>query len=68
MGRWSLGPRALVRSGRRLLLSLPAQGLLVGLLTGIVGVGGGFAIVLALVLLAGLPMPLASGTSLVLIA
>ena len=39
-----------------------------GLLTGIAGVGGGFAIVPALVLLAGLPMHLASGTSLVLIA
>jgi uncharacterized membrane protein YfcA len=32
------------------------------------GVGGGFAIVPALVLMVGLPMPLASGTSLVLIA
>jgi hypothetical protein len=40
----------------------------VGLLTGIAGVGGGFAIVPALVLLAGLPMQLASGTSLVLIS
>jgi len=47
---------------------LAAQGVLVGLLTGIAGVGGGFAIVPALVLLAGLPMALASGTSLVLIA
>lgn len=47
---------------------LAAQGLLVGLLTGIAGVGGGFAIVPALVLLAGLPMAVASGTSLVLIA
>ena len=46
---------------------LAGQGLLVGLLTGIAGVGGGFAIVPALVLLAGLPMPLASGTSLLLI-
>lgn len=46
---------------------LAGQGVLVGLLTGIAGVGGGFAIVPALVLLAGLPMPLASGTSLVLI-
>lgn len=55
-------------SGRRLLLSLPAQGVLVGLLTGIAGVGGGFAIVPALVLLAGLPMQLASCTSLLLIA
>ncbi|MEB3201310.1 MAG: sulfite exporter TauE/SafE family protein [Synechococcus sp.] len=47
---------------------LASQGLLIGLLTGIAGVGGGFAIVPALVLLAGLPMPLASGTSLLLIA
>ena len=51
---------------RPLLLAL--QGVLVGLLTGIAGVGGGFAIVPALVLLAGLPMQLASGTSLLLIA
>lgn len=49
-------------------VALAGQGVLVGLLTGIAGVGGGFAIVPALVLLAGLPMPLASGTSLVLIA
>ncbi|MFY8149494.1 MAG: sulfite exporter TauE/SafE family protein [Prochlorococcaceae cyanobacterium] len=49
-------------------LPLAAQGVLVGLLTGIAGVGGGFAIVPALVLLAGLPMALASGTSLLLIA
>jgi hypothetical protein len=49
-------------------LVLAAQGVLVGLLTGVAGVGGGFAIVPALVLLAGLPMALASGTSLLLIA
>jgi uncharacterized membrane protein YfcA len=48
-------------------LHLAGEGVLVGLLTGIAGVGGGFAIVPALVLLAGLPMPIASGTSLVLI-
>ncbi|MGL6134404.1 MAG: sulfite exporter TauE/SafE family protein [Prochlorococcaceae cyanobacterium] len=47
---------------------LVLQGVLVGLLTGIAGVGGGFAIVPALVLLAGLPMAVASGTSLLLIA
>ncbi|HSN71447.1 MAG TPA: sulfite exporter TauE/SafE family protein, partial [Steroidobacteraceae bacterium] len=40
----------------------------VGLLSGLVGVGGGFLIVPALVLLAGLPMRLAIGTSLVVIA
>jgi hypothetical protein len=47
---------------------LAIQGVLVGLLTGIAGVGGGFAIVPALVLLAGLPLAVASGTSLLLIA
>jgi hypothetical protein len=49
-------------------MALASQGVLVGLLTGIAGVGGGFAIVPALVLLAGLPMQPASGTSLLLIA
>ncbi|MFS6828005.1 sulfite exporter TauE/SafE family protein [Cyanobium sp. ATX 6F1] len=49
-------------------LVLASQGVLIGLLTGIAGVGGGFAIVPALVLLAGLPMQIASGTSLLLIA
>ena len=53
-------------SGQPLVLAV--QGLLVGLLTGIAGVGGGFAIVPALVLIAGLSMPCASGTSLLLIA
>ncbi len=55
-------------NGRAMAWVLAAQGVLVGLLTGIAGVGGGFAIVPALVLLAGLPMALASGTSLLLIA
>jgi uncharacterized membrane protein YfcA len=40
----------------------------VGILTGFVGVGGGFLIVPALVLLGGLSMHLAIGTSLVIIA
>lgn len=44
------------------------DGLAVGVLTGFVGVGGGFLIVPALVLLGGLPMNLAVGTSLVVIA
>ena len=47
---------------------LPPQGFGVGLLTGIAGVGGGFAVVPALVLLGRLPMALASGTSLLVIA
>ena len=40
----------------------------VGLLTGLLGVGGGFLIVPALVMLVGLPMRQAVGTSLVVIA
>jgi len=40
----------------------------VGLLTGILGVGGGFLIVPALVMLVGLPMYQAVGTSLIIIA
>ena len=40
----------------------------VGLLTGFFGVGGGFAVVPALVLALGLSMPVAVGTSLVVIA
>lgn len=45
-----------------------ASGLGVGLLTGILGVGGGFLIVPALVMFVGLPMQVAVGTSLVIIA
>ena len=47
---------------------IAAEGLGVGVLTGLVGVGGGFLIVPALVLLGGLSMHLAVGTSLVIIA
>ena len=45
-----------------------AEGLAVGLVTGLVGAGGGFLVVPALALLGGLPMPIAVGTSLVVIA
>ncbi|MEQ8909497.1 MAG: sulfite exporter TauE/SafE family protein [Vicingaceae bacterium] len=44
------------------------EGALVGLLTGIVGAGGGFLIIPALVLLAKLPMKKAVATSLMIIA
>jgi len=44
------------------------EGTLVGVLTGFVGVGGGFLIVPSLVLLGGLSMQRAVGTSLVIIA
>ncbi len=51
--------------------SLPliiGSGVGVGILTGILGVGGGFLIVPALVMLVGLPIQQAVGTSLVIIA
>jgi hypothetical protein len=44
------------------------DGVVVGLVTGLVGAGGGFLIVPALVLLGGVPMPVAVGTSLLVIA
>jgi uncharacterized membrane protein YfcA len=45
-----------------------AEGTIVGILTGLVGAGGGFLIIPALVLLAKMPMKLAVGTSLFIIA
>jgi uncharacterized membrane protein YfcA len=45
-----------------------AGGAGVGLLTGVLGVGGGFLVVPALVMLVGLPVQMAVGTSLVVIA
>jgi uncharacterized membrane protein YfcA len=45
-----------------------AEGAVVGMVTGLVGAGGGFLIIPALVLLAKLPMKQAVGTSLVIIA
>jgi uncharacterized membrane protein YfcA len=44
------------------------EGSVVGILTGLVGAGGGFLIIPALVLLARMPMKLAVGTSLFIIA
>jgi uncharacterized membrane protein YfcA len=51
------------RTGR-----IVVDGLVVGLVTGLVGAGGGFLVVPALVLLGGLPMSQAVGTSLLVIA
>ncbi len=44
------------------------DGLVVGLVTGLVGAGGGFLVVPALALLGGLPMPVAVATSLLVVA
>ncbi len=53
---------------QRQAFKITIDGFVVGALTGFVGVGGGFLIVPALVLLAGLPMQMAVGTSLIIIA
>ncbi|GAB4526341.1 MAG: sulfite exporter TauE/SafE family protein [Pleurocapsa sp.] len=48
-------------------LAITLEGLGVGIITGFVGVGGGFAIIPALVLLGGIPIKEAIGTSLLII-
>lgn len=55
-------------SKRMSLKLIVPEGLAVGVLTGLVGVGGGFLIVPALVLLGKVPMKVAVGTSLLVIA
>lgn len=62
------GAGARARLGVRGVAVLVAAATAVGLLTGFFGVGGGFAVVPALVLALRLPMPVAVGTSLVVIA
>lgn len=52
----------------RAMSKIALDGFVVGAITGLVGVGGGFLIIPALVLLGGLSMRLAVGTSLVIIA
>lgn len=64
------GPCALPGGGTNWRSCLPralATGAVVGFLTGLLGVGGGFLIVPALTLVLGLPMGLTIGTSLVII-
>ncbi|MEJ2255468.1 MAG: sulfite exporter TauE/SafE family protein [Woeseiaceae bacterium] len=65
-----LRPLDLARADRRerATWKIATDGLVVGIVTGLVGVGGGFLIVPALVLLGGLSMHHAVATSLVIIA
>ncbi len=63
-----LRPNVEMTPKRRALPKIALDGFLVGALTGLVGVGGGFLIVPALVLLGGLAMHQAIGTSLAIIA
>lgn len=55
-------------SGSAKVALIGTEGLVVGTVTGVVGAGGGFLIIPALVLLVGLPMKIAVGTSLFIIA
>lgn len=69
--RGSTGPEGSTASGRHTelpLMRVLMDGAVVGLVTGLVGAGGGFLVVPALALLGGLPMSVAVGTSLVVIA
>jgi uncharacterized membrane protein YfcA len=60
--------RAVVSTGARHTILVAAAATGVGLITGFFGVGGGFVVVPALVLVLGFDMPTAAGTSLVVIA
>jgi len=60
-------PDSATPSGNLSLLRVAPTGLGTGVLTGFFGIGGGFVIVPALVLLLGLPLTLAVGTSLLVI-
>ena len=64
-GRKDLGDES---AGRLPVAKIVLQGATVGLISGLVGAGGGFLLVPALALLGGLPMPAAVGTSLVVIS
>lgn len=68
IGAGASGPTTDQRATEMRLGPIVAAGLTVGALTGLVGVGGGFLIVPALVLLLQLPMKQAVGTSLLVIA
>ncbi len=61
-------PPSAMRTASHFRPAVLVAALAVGLLTGLVGIGGGFLVVPALVLLSGVPMHRAIGTSLVVIA
>jgi hypothetical protein len=67
MWRGRPAPAAVQEAGSAATAKLVIQGIAVGIFTGLVGAGGGFLIVPALVLWAGLPMAAAVGTSLLVI-
>lgn len=62
------GRSSTVEGAPQALWKIAVEGLVVGVVTGLVGAGGGFLVVPALALLGGLPMRQAIGTSLLVIA
>ncbi|RLJ31888.1 hypothetical protein CLU97_1329 [Chryseobacterium sp. 7] len=69
MIRKSISEKSLdYQTGKNSAFVAAGQGLIVGILTGLVGAGGGFMIIPALVNLLKIPMKIAIGTSLVIIS
>lgn len=68
VGAAAVAAAAEVCTTPRCLSHVAGHGIVVGVLTGLVGVGGGFLIVPALVLLSRLPMKQAIGTSLAIVS
>lgn len=62
------GPNHSSPSTPRPFLQMALQGISIGFITGLVGAGGGFLIIPALILLTGLPFKMAAGTSLFIIS
>lgn len=64
----SLAPAARAGGRAGVAVRLVSAGAVIGFLTGFLGVGGGFVLVPVLVIALGFPIPVAVGTSLVVIA
>jgi uncharacterized membrane protein YfcA len=60
--------QTITEKGQKNYIKIAIQGLFVGMITGLVGAGGGFLIIPALLLLCHLPMKKAVGTALLIIA
>ena len=64
---WPYAHFALLEPSKQSLVPLVLLGLIVGILTGLMGIGGGVILLPALVYLVGMPMVKAAGTSLLLV-
>ena len=61
-------PKLKIKERKNNILNITIEGILIGILTGLIGVGGGFIIIPALILFSGLSMQKAVGTSLMIIS